>query len=61
MTASCLRSYIGIFERYDCLKSKIIKKNCNKYKESVSLENTSHLEAYVVQTDSNNIMVIYNF
>ena len=61
MTASCVRSCIATFERYDCLQSKIIMAKFNKYRESVSLENTNHLETYVVQADANNIKVIRNF
>ena len=59
---SCERSYMSTeFEGADCLQMKIIKAKCNKCKEYMSLENTNHVEIYVVHTGANKTKLMRNF
>lgn len=62
MIVSCKRSCMGAaFEGGDCVLVQIIREKCNRSKEYVSLENTNHVEAYVVHKDANKIRVMCNF
>ena len=59
---SCISPWIGTtFEPVDCLQANIIRAKCNKCKDSVSLQNTNHVQTYVVHEDSNKIKVLCNF
>lgn len=62
MIVPCVRSCIGtIFEGAGSFKAQIIRTASNKCKESVSLENTSHVETYVIHIDGNKIKIMHNF
>ena len=62
MIVSYVRSCIGtIFEGDGSFKAQIIRAVSNRCKESVSLENTSHVETYVIHIDGNKIKVMHNF
>ena len=62
MIVSCVSTGMDtVSEKEDCLQSKIVRAKCNKYKESVSLKNTNHVQTYVVHIGPNNIKVICNF
>ena len=49
------------FETVDCFETQIIRAKYNKRKESVSLENTNHVERYLVYIATNKITVICKF
>ena len=54
MMMSYVRSRMSTeFEGVDCLQVKIISVKCNRCKESMSLENTNHVETYAVHIDAN--------
>ena len=61
MMVSCLRSCMCItFEGVDCILVQIIQAKCKKCKKAMSLENTNHVETYLVNIDANNTKVLCN-
>lgn len=59
---SSVRSYTGTeSEGPHCPEAQVIRAKCNKWKKSVSLENTNYVETIVVHINANKIKVMYNF
>ena len=61
MMVSCVKSCKGtIFKGVDCLHAHIMRAKCNKWKESLTLDNANHVETYVVHIEANIIKVMNN-
>ena len=61
MMVSCVRPYmVETVERVNYIHAQIIRAKCNRCKESVSIENTNHVETYMAKMDASMIKVMWH-